>query len=142
MFLVETTQRHRALPLQQLHFELVFFRISVLPFVKASPENLCQLRVRFYRPALSTSCLCLSFRMCPHHSPHCNHQIIRSSGATVGVLPGLDISSSVTAFGRTMIDHTKQMVEANFQVALFMFLTFDHRDELEGEVLHSKRLCA
>eukprot|EP00434_Breviolum_minutum_P041515 symbB.v1.2.036929.t1/scaffold5332.1/size28346/2 len=35
-------------------------------------------------------------------------------GATVGVLPCLDISSSVTAFGRTMIDHTKQMVEANY----------------------------
>ncbi|CAK9041258.1 DNA polymerase delta catalytic subunit [Durusdinium trenchii] len=36
------------------------------------------------------------------------------TGATVGVLPCLDISSSVTAFGRTMIDHTKQMVEANY----------------------------
>ncbi|CAE7637243.1 POLD1 [Symbiodinium sp. CCMP2592] len=36
------------------------------------------------------------------------------TGATVGVLPCLDISSSVTAFGRTMIDHTKQMVQENF----------------------------
>lgn len=36
------------------------------------------------------------------------------TGATVGVLPCLDISSSVTAFGRTMIDHTKQMVEEKY----------------------------
>ncbi|CAE7319846.1 POLD1 [Symbiodinium sp. CCMP2456] len=36
------------------------------------------------------------------------------TGATVGVLPCLDISSSVTSFGRTMIDHTKQMVQENF----------------------------
>ena len=38
--------------------------------------------------------------------------VLKKLGATVGVLPCLDISSSVTAFGRTMIDHTKQMVEA------------------------------
>jgi len=36
------------------------------------------------------------------------------TGATVGVLPCLDISSSVTAFGRTMIDHTKKMVEEKY----------------------------
>lgn len=36
------------------------------------------------------------------------------TGATVGVLPCLEISSSVTAFGRTMIDHTKKMVETEF----------------------------
>lgn len=36
------------------------------------------------------------------------------TGATVGVLPCLDISSSVTAFGRTMIDHTKKLVEARY----------------------------
>merc|ERR1712137_560002 len=39
------------------------------------------------------------------------------TGATVGVLPCLEISSSVTAFGRTMIDHTKNLVEAKFNVA-------------------------
>mmetsp|Transcript_600 Transcript_600/g.1850 ORF Transcript_600/g.1850 Transcript_600/m.1850 type:complete len:1054 (-) Transcript_600:39-3200(-) len=38
------------------------------------------------------------------------------TGATVGVLPCLEISSSVTAFGRTMIDHTKNMVEAKYTV--------------------------
>merc|ERR550532_1426470 len=38
------------------------------------------------------------------------------TGATVGVLPCLAISSSVTAFGRTMIDHTKNMVEATYTV--------------------------
>merc|ERR1719401_389800 len=36
------------------------------------------------------------------------------TGATVGMLPCLEISSSVTAFGRTMIDHTKNMVEAKY----------------------------
>merc|ERR1719446_56838 len=38
------------------------------------------------------------------------------TGATVGVLPCLDISSSVTACGRTMIDHTKNMVEAEYNI--------------------------
>lgn len=32
------------------------------------------------------------------------------TGATVGALPCLEISSSVTSFGRRMIDHTKKMV--------------------------------
>jgi len=36
------------------------------------------------------------------------------TGATVGVLPCLEISSSVTAFGRTMIDETKRQVEAKY----------------------------
>jgi len=38
------------------------------------------------------------------------------TGATVGQLPCLEISSSVTAFGRTMIDHTKNMVEARYTI--------------------------
>lgn len=38
------------------------------------------------------------------------------TGATVGQLPCLEISSSVTAFGRQMIDHTKSMVEAKYTV--------------------------
>merc|ERR550532_3150230 len=38
------------------------------------------------------------------------------TGATVGVLPCLEISSSVTAFGRTMIDDTKRQVEAKFNI--------------------------
>merc|ERR1719343_1985710 len=38
------------------------------------------------------------------------------TGATVGILPCLEISSSVTAFGRTMIDHTKKMVEAKYNI--------------------------
>jgi len=38
------------------------------------------------------------------------------TGATVGMLPCLEISSSVTAFGRTMIDHTQQLVEAKYNV--------------------------
>lgn len=36
------------------------------------------------------------------------------TGATVGALPCLEISSSVTAFGRDMIEHTKRMVEQNY----------------------------
>lgn len=36
------------------------------------------------------------------------------TGATVGVLPCLEISSSVTAFGRQMIDTTKSLVEAKY----------------------------
>lgn len=36
------------------------------------------------------------------------------TGATVGMLPCLEISSSVTAFGREMIDQTKSLVESRF----------------------------
>mmetsp|Transcript_69065 Transcript_69065/g.218444 ORF Transcript_69065/g.218444 Transcript_69065/m.218444 type:complete len:1084 (+) Transcript_69065:53-3304(+) len=36
------------------------------------------------------------------------------TGATVGKLPCLEISSSVTSFGREMIEHTKKMVEAHY----------------------------
>ena len=39
------------------------------------------------------------------------------TGATVGMLPCLEISSSVTAFGREMIDQTKSLVEAKFNRA-------------------------
>merc|ERR1711865_366836 len=39
------------------------------------------------------------------------------TGATVGVLPCLEISSSVTAFVRTMIDETKRQVEAKYTIA-------------------------
>merc|ERR1719240_2038876 len=38
------------------------------------------------------------------------------TGATVGQLPCLEISSSVTAFGRQMIDATKAMVEAKYTI--------------------------
>merc|ERR1719221_1017900 len=38
------------------------------------------------------------------------------TGATSGILPCLEISSSVTAFGRTMIDHTKKMVEEHYNI--------------------------
>ncbi|ORX91873.1 hypothetical protein K493DRAFT_325449 [Basidiobolus meristosporus CBS 931.73] len=39
------------------------------------------------------------------------------TGATVGKLPCLQISSSVTAYGRTMIEKTKQVVEEHFTIA-------------------------
>ena len=39
------------------------------------------------------------------------------TGATVGQLPCLEISSSTTAFGREMIDHTKDMVEKRYTTA-------------------------
>merc|ERR1719343_1072422 len=38
------------------------------------------------------------------------------TGATVGQLPCLEISSSVTAFGRQMIDQTKNYVEAKYTI--------------------------
>ncbi|CAI9108744.1 OLC1v1008422C1 [Oldenlandia corymbosa var. corymbosa] len=38
------------------------------------------------------------------------------TGATVGQLPCLEISSSVTSYGRQMIEHTKKMVEDKFTV--------------------------
>lgn len=38
------------------------------------------------------------------------------TGATVGMLPCLEISSSTTGFGRSMIDHTKNMVEAKYNI--------------------------
>lgn len=36
------------------------------------------------------------------------------TGATIGQLPCLEISSSVTSFGRQMIDHTKKLVQERF----------------------------
>ena len=39
------------------------------------------------------------------------------TGATVGKLPCLQISASVTAFGRNMIEKTKSLVEQQFTVA-------------------------
>jgi DNA polymerase delta subunit 1 len=39
------------------------------------------------------------------------------TGAQVGKLPCLEISQSVTAFGRTMIEKTKQFVESKFTIA-------------------------
>lgn len=39
------------------------------------------------------------------------------TGATIGKLPCLPISSSVTAYGRQMIEKTKQEVEAEYCVA-------------------------
>ncbi|XP_042018724.1 DNA polymerase delta catalytic subunit-like [Salvia splendens] len=38
------------------------------------------------------------------------------TGATVGQLPCLEISSSVTSYGRQMIEHTKKLVEEKFTV--------------------------
>jgi DNA polymerase delta subunit 1 len=38
------------------------------------------------------------------------------TGAQVGKLPCLEISQSVTSFGRTMIEKTKQLVEAKFKI--------------------------
>merc|ERR1719433_1107416 len=38
------------------------------------------------------------------------------TGATTGMLPCLEISSSTTAFGRTMIDHTKNLVEKTYSI--------------------------
>jgi DNA polymerase delta subunit 1 len=38
------------------------------------------------------------------------------TGATVGKLPCLEISSSVTAFGRQMIDKTKELVEGKYTI--------------------------
>lgn len=39
------------------------------------------------------------------------------TGATVGQLPCLEISSSVTSFGRQMIEKTKQTVEETYTIA-------------------------
>ncbi|KLO05308.1 hypothetical protein SCHPADRAFT_933696 [Schizopora paradoxa] len=39
------------------------------------------------------------------------------TGATIGKLPCLEISSSVTAYGRQMIEKTKQEVEAEYSIA-------------------------
>jgi len=39
------------------------------------------------------------------------------TGAMVGKMPCLEISASVTAFGRQMIDHTKSLVEKRYTVA-------------------------
>eukprot|EP00971_Amphidinium_carterae_P313515 6230704-Amphidinium_carterae.1 len=39
------------------------------------------------------------------------------TGAANGIMPCLEISGSVTAFGRSMIDHTKNMVEAHYTIA-------------------------
>ena len=39
------------------------------------------------------------------------------TGATVGKMPCLEISSSVTAFGRDMIEHTKRLVTERYTTA-------------------------
>jgi DNA polymerase delta subunit 1 len=39
------------------------------------------------------------------------------TGATIGKLPCLAISSSVTAYGREMIEKTKQEVETEYSIA-------------------------
>ena len=39
------------------------------------------------------------------------------TGAQVGKLPCLEISQSVTSFGRQMIEQTKQLVESRFNIA-------------------------
>jgi DNA polymerase delta subunit 1 len=39
------------------------------------------------------------------------------TGATVGKLPCLEISSSTTAYGRQMIEHTKAQVQSKFNIA-------------------------
>jgi DNA polymerase delta subunit 1 len=39
------------------------------------------------------------------------------TGAIVGKLPCLEISASVTAYGRQMIEHTKKMVQERFTTA-------------------------
>jgi DNA polymerase delta subunit 1 len=39
------------------------------------------------------------------------------TGATVGMLPCLDVSSSVTGFGREMIEHTKNLIESHYTIA-------------------------
>jgi DNA polymerase delta subunit 1 len=39
------------------------------------------------------------------------------TGATVGQMPCLEISESVTSYGRQMIDHTKAMVERDYSIA-------------------------
>ncbi|CAI7866926.1 unnamed protein product, partial [Closterium sp. NIES-54] len=39
------------------------------------------------------------------------------TGATIGALPCLEISSSVTAYGRQMIEHTRAFVEQHYSIA-------------------------
>ncbi|URD93395.1 DNA polymerase [Musa troglodytarum] len=39
------------------------------------------------------------------------------TGATIGQLPCLEISSSVTSYGRQMIEHTKKLVEEKFTIS-------------------------
>lgn len=46
------------------------------------------------------------------------------TGATVGKLPCLEISQSVTSFGRQMIEFTKNEVEGNLSYFSLIFQTF------------------
>ncbi|KAK8958305.1 DNA polymerase delta catalytic subunit [Platanthera guangdongensis] len=48
------------------------------------------------------------------------------TGATVGQLPCLEISSSVTSYGRQMIEHTKKLVEERFT----MLAEYEHNAEV------------
>ena len=45
------------------------------------------------------------------------NSVYRFTGATIGKLPCLEISSSVTAFGRQMIENTKQEVEKHYKIS-------------------------
>ena len=77
---------------------------------KAGVEGVSQLSLWFHRP----DSLYLPFFGFANAQDLLEEMPSQCAGATVGVLPCLDISSSVTAFGRSMIDHTKKMVEAVF----------------------------
>jgi hypothetical protein len=72
---------------------------------------------------------------------HCAHlQVSANSvygftGATVGRLPCLAISSSVTAFGRMMIEHTKAFVEKEYTIAN------GHEHDAVVVYVHTQRPC-
>ena len=54
------------------------------------------------------------------------------TGATVGKLPCLEISASVTAFGREMIEKTKNRVESLYSIAN----GFDHNVAVVSSLIY------
>lgn len=55
--------------------------------------------------------------MCSHAIQISANSVYGFTGATIGKLPCLPISSSTTAYGRQMIERTKTAVEAEYCVA-------------------------
>ncbi|CAI5983148.1 unnamed protein product [Closterium sp. NIES-65] len=62
--------------------------------------------------------LLLIFFPLPSASPQVSaNSVYGFTGATIGALPCLEISSSVTAYGRQMIEHTRAFVEQHYSIA-------------------------
>jgi DNA polymerase delta subunit 1 len=64
----------------------------------------------------SRACISAAWRLLRAYQTPCAAMLLHA-GATVGKMPCLAISASVTAYGRKMIMHTREMVQERFTKA-------------------------